>query len=65
MVGFLPGNYEKCHGMNKDGKCKAGYLALRHMGHKKVWGVWYGQIPKDGKTPKIRQIKNENKRKKS
>lgn len=43
-MGLLPGNYVKCIGMNgKGGKCKA--PLGKHIGHKKVWGTWYGQIP--------------------
>lgn len=33
--------WKKCTGKNRDGKC----VAKNHLGHKKVWGVWYGQVP--------------------
>ena len=50
-MGFLAGNWQKCLGMNKDGKCRAG---VRHLGHKKSWGVWYGQVAKNPKDqPKL------------
>jgi hypothetical protein len=45
---MLPGHYKKCAGMNKDGKCRA--KLGTHIGHKKVWGNWYGQVPAKPET---------------
>lgn len=40
---FTPGEWQKCGGMTKDGVCKA--PPGRHRSHKKVFGVWYGELP--------------------
>jgi hypothetical protein len=51
-MGFLPGKWEVCAGMTKDGKCRA--RAGRHTQHRKSFGKAYGRtdIPTDqGKQP--------------
>lgn len=48
-MGFLPGNWEKCKGMN--GRNKKCADKFRHLNHKYVaiTKAWYGQLPKNPK----------------
>lgn len=49
-MGFLPGKWETCGGMNRDGKCRA--KVGRHTQHKKSFGKWYGRLDiPPGKQP--------------
>lgn len=53
------GDWKKCIGMNKDGRCRA----PNHLGHKKVWGTWYGQVPYR-KPPPLQRDKGKKSNKK-
>lgn len=61
-MGLPGGAWKPCIGMNKDGKCRSTGL-LGHLGHKKVFGTWYGQVP-DRKPPKFQTDKGTKARKK-
>lgn len=55
-MGFLPGNWKKCTGMNRNGKCVA--PAGTHIRHKKSFGSWYGQVP-DQPEKKVTKKKDD------
>lgn len=54
------GDWKKCIGMNRNGKC----VAPNHLGHKKVWGTWYGQVPSRKATQLQRDKRKKKERKK-